>query len=137
MVILALRKRLKVIEIPVNYRGRVGESKITGSFTGALAHRAADDRPHREVPPPMNGSDSRNRRNLVAFAALVVCLAAVAPYLSTINNYFVRDDFGVVELLCEQAGHLLSAVVRVVMDGRDLGQRAGRSPAVSRPCRIS
>jgi glycosyltransferase involved in cell wall biosynthesis len=36
MVILALRKRLKVIEIPVNYRGRVGESKITGSFMGAL-----------------------------------------------------------------------------------------------------
>jgi len=27
---------LKVIEIPVNYRGRVGESKITGSFKGAL-----------------------------------------------------------------------------------------------------
>jgi glycosyltransferase involved in cell wall biosynthesis len=36
MVILALRKRLKVIEIPVNYRGRVGESKITGNFKGAL-----------------------------------------------------------------------------------------------------
>jgi glycosyltransferase involved in cell wall biosynthesis len=36
MVILALRERLKVIEIPVNYRGRVGESKITGSFKGAL-----------------------------------------------------------------------------------------------------
>jgi hypothetical protein len=36
MVIIALRKRLKVIEIPVNYRGRIGESKITGSFTGAL-----------------------------------------------------------------------------------------------------
>ena len=32
MVILALKNRLKVIEIPVNYRGRVGESKITGSF---------------------------------------------------------------------------------------------------------
>jgi glycosyltransferase involved in cell wall biosynthesis len=36
MVILALRHRLKVIEIPVNYRGRVGESKITGNFSGAL-----------------------------------------------------------------------------------------------------
>ena len=32
----AERERLKVIEIPVNYRGRVGESKITGSFKGAL-----------------------------------------------------------------------------------------------------
>ena len=31
MVLLALLRRLRVIEIPVNYRGRVGHSKITGS----------------------------------------------------------------------------------------------------------
>jgi glycosyltransferase involved in cell wall biosynthesis len=36
MVILGLKRRLKIIEIPVNYRGRVGESKITGSFKGTL-----------------------------------------------------------------------------------------------------
>jgi glycosyltransferase involved in cell wall biosynthesis len=36
MVILALRRQLKVIEVPVNYRGRVGESKITGSLNGTL-----------------------------------------------------------------------------------------------------
>ena len=36
MVILALRKRLSIIEVPVNYRGRVGESKITGSLKGTL-----------------------------------------------------------------------------------------------------
>lgn len=36
MVILALRKGLKVIEVPVNYRGRVGESKITGNLKGTL-----------------------------------------------------------------------------------------------------
>lgn len=36
MVILALKKKLKIIEVPVNYRGRVGESKITGSFKGTL-----------------------------------------------------------------------------------------------------
>ena len=36
MVILALKKHMKVIEVPVNYRGRVGESKITGSFKGTL-----------------------------------------------------------------------------------------------------
>ena len=133
MVILALRKRLKVIEIPVNYRGRVGESKITGSFTGALRHRAADDRPHREVPPPMTGSASRNRAEprRVRRAGRVPRRGR-CRIVSTIDNYFVRDDFGVVELLCEQARRLLSAVVRVVMDGRDLGQRAGRSPAVSR-----
>ena len=36
MVILALKRGLRVIEIPVNYRGRVGESKITGTLTGTL-----------------------------------------------------------------------------------------------------
>jgi len=36
MVILGLRRRLKIIEVPVNYRGRVGESKITGSLKGTL-----------------------------------------------------------------------------------------------------
>jgi len=36
MVILALQRRLKVIEVPVNYRGRVGESKITGNLKGTL-----------------------------------------------------------------------------------------------------
>jgi glycosyltransferase involved in cell wall biosynthesis len=36
MVIVGLKQRLKIIEIPVNYRGRIGESKITGSFKGTL-----------------------------------------------------------------------------------------------------
>lgn len=36
MVVTALKRGLKVIEIPVNYRGRVGESKITGSLKGTL-----------------------------------------------------------------------------------------------------
>jgi hypothetical protein len=38
----------------------------------------------------------------VLAAALVVCLAALLPYASTLNNYFVRDDFGVVELLASK-----------------------------------
>lgn len=37
MVILALKNHLTIIEIPVNYRGRVGESKITGSLKGTLS----------------------------------------------------------------------------------------------------
>ncbi|MCC7104564.1 MAG: glycosyltransferase family 2 protein [Chloroflexi bacterium] len=32
MVVLALLSHLRLIEVPVNYRGRVGDSKITGSF---------------------------------------------------------------------------------------------------------
>jgi glycosyltransferase involved in cell wall biosynthesis len=36
MVILALRRGLRIIEVPVNYRGRVGESKITGTLRGTL-----------------------------------------------------------------------------------------------------
>ncbi len=36
MIIVGLKRNLKIIEIPVNYRGRVGESKITGSLEGTL-----------------------------------------------------------------------------------------------------
>ncbi len=36
MIVLAKREKLKMIEIPVNYRGRVGESKITGNLKGTL-----------------------------------------------------------------------------------------------------
>jgi glycosyltransferase involved in cell wall biosynthesis len=36
MVILARRHRLRIVEIPVNYRGRIGESKITGSLKGTI-----------------------------------------------------------------------------------------------------
>jgi glycosyltransferase involved in cell wall biosynthesis len=36
MVILGLKRRLKIIEVPVNYRGRIGDSKITGSLKGTL-----------------------------------------------------------------------------------------------------
>jgi glycosyltransferase involved in cell wall biosynthesis len=36
MVILGLKKKLRVIEVPVNYRRRVGESKITGTLAGTL-----------------------------------------------------------------------------------------------------
>ena len=37
MVCLGLRDGLRVIEVPVNYRGRVGQSKITGSLSTGLA----------------------------------------------------------------------------------------------------
>jgi glycosyltransferase involved in cell wall biosynthesis len=36
MVILALKHDLRIIEIPVNYRGRVGGSKITGTLKGTI-----------------------------------------------------------------------------------------------------
>lgn len=36
MVILAKRAGLSLIEIPLNYRPRIGESKITGTFSGAF-----------------------------------------------------------------------------------------------------
>jgi hypothetical protein len=35
----------------------------------------------------------------VWLAALAVCAAAVLPYLGTVDDYFLRDDFGVVQLL--------------------------------------
>lgn len=37
IVILALKQGIRVIEVPVNYRGRVGESKITGNLKGTLS----------------------------------------------------------------------------------------------------
>jgi glycosyltransferase involved in cell wall biosynthesis len=36
MVIVALKQGLRLIEVPVNYRGRVGDSKITGQLRGTL-----------------------------------------------------------------------------------------------------
>jgi hypothetical protein len=36
MVIAGLKRNIRVIEIPVNYRSRVGESKITGNISGAM-----------------------------------------------------------------------------------------------------
>ena len=36
---------------------------------------------------------------LVSLAMLAIALAATLPYLSTIDNYFAQDDFGVVQLL--------------------------------------
>jgi hypothetical protein len=36
MVCLALLERLRLVEVPVNYRDRVGQSKITGSMRTAL-----------------------------------------------------------------------------------------------------
>jgi glycosyltransferase involved in cell wall biosynthesis len=36
MTVCALAERLRVIEVPVNYRGRVGTSKITGTLKGTL-----------------------------------------------------------------------------------------------------
>ncbi len=36
MVIVGLKRGLRIIEVPVNYRSRVGESKITGSLKGTL-----------------------------------------------------------------------------------------------------
>lgn len=60
MVILALRCRLRLIEVPVNYRSRAGESKITGTWAGTistgarmvgLALRYLTFRPATDYPP--------------------------------------------------------------------------------------
>jgi hypothetical protein len=37
-----------------------------------------------------------------ALASLAVCLAAALPYLQTLHNYFVADDFGVVQILASK-----------------------------------
>ena len=89
MVILALKRGLQVIEVPVNYRGRVGESKITGNLKGTLRtgfrmigiiikyrfsggadrERSAGSRARRRA----------RRRRWLPWA--IVALAAILPYL--------------------------------------------------------
>ena len=51
--------------------------------------------------------DTRRRPIIVALtkrllAGFVICLAASVPYLSSANDYFVNDDFGVVQLLSQK-----------------------------------
>ena len=36
MIVLAVKHKISFIEVPVNYRGRVGDSKITGNLKGLL-----------------------------------------------------------------------------------------------------
>ena len=36
MQIKALKKRLRIVEVPVRYRKRIGKSKITGTFSGTV-----------------------------------------------------------------------------------------------------
>jgi hypothetical protein len=43
MVIVALKRGIRVIEVPVNYRGRIGDSKITGTLKGTLRTWLPDD----------------------------------------------------------------------------------------------
>jgi hypothetical protein len=38
----------------------------------------------------------------VASAGLAICLAAILPYIPTIDDYFVRDDFGGMQLLASK-----------------------------------
>ncbi len=47
----------------------------------------------------MSSTRIRPSARITLLAALLVCAAAIVPYLSTIDDYFVRDDFGVVQLL--------------------------------------
>jgi len=50
-------------------------------------------------------------------AALLVVLAAVVPYLPAVDNYFVQDDFGVVQVLsAKPAGYFPRWFVTPWMD---------------------
>ena len=109
MVILALKGGLRVIEVPVNYRGRVGESKITGTLKGALRHGRPHDRTRLQV--------SRHLKTQRGSSYVLVVLAAALPYFPTLDDYFVQDDFGVVWLLsAKPAGYFPRWFVSPWMD---------------------
>ncbi len=91
---------------------------------GHAAHRLRDDRADPRVPA--------SHGDLAARRGGSVALAATLPYLPTLDNYFVQDDFGVVCAAGEQAGQLLPALVRDHVDGGHLGLHARRDPAVPR-----
>jgi hypothetical protein len=54
------------------------------------------------VKPSTSPGDTRSSRRQAAVAAAVVVLAAIVPYLPSLDDYFVRDDFGVVQLLSQK-----------------------------------
>jgi hypothetical protein len=68
--------------------------------------------------------------NVRRLAVSAVVLAAVLPYVPTLDNYFAHDDFGVVGLLALQAGALFPAMVRRPVDGEHLGIHTRRAPPV-------
>ena len=49
------------------------------------------------APQPTEG------RRAVALSATLIVLAACLPYLSTIDDYFLQDDFGVVQLMARRS----------------------------------
>ncbi len=48
----------------------------------------------------LGAPESRSGNSTLAI--LIVCLAAVLPYLLTVRDYFVADDFGVVQILSQK-----------------------------------
>ena len=114
MVILALKGGLRVIEVPVNYRGRVGESKITGTFKGTLRHGHPHDRARLQISPQL-----MTRRRLAAFC---VVLAAVLPYLPDARRLLRAGRLRGRLAAVGQAGGIFSAVVHQPLDGRHLGR---------------
>jgi len=52
------------------------------------------------MPAPQDRGGAVGYRRLLPWA--LVALAAIVPYVVTIDDYFVRDDFGVVQLLAQK-----------------------------------
>ena len=54
------------------------------------------------MKPSTSSGETLSTRRQAAAAAAVVVLAAIVPYLPSLDDYFVRDDFGVVQLLSQK-----------------------------------
>ena len=122
MVILGLKRGLRIIEVPVNYRGRVGQSKITGTLQGRAAYGHEHDRPGGEMPFHLTGRRAggggrRARRD--------ASVPADARRLLRAGRFRRRRA-------AERPSRrpVLSALVRRVLDGEHLGIQSGRTPAV-------
>src|SRR5262245_32077138 len=54
----------------------------------------------------------------VLAAVLAVCLAAAVPFASTLNSYFLADDFGLIQLFSDKPPlHFLSLFSRPWVEG--------------------
>ena len=119
----------------MNYRGRVGESKITGSLKGTL--RTGFRMIGLILKYRLQVNDRVAPRRLAGLRLVASARPPCCRTSSTIDNYFVQDDFGVVQLLAGKPAGRISRAGSDVVDGRHLGLSCRTKSVRSRRCRIS
>ena len=116
MVILALKSGLRVIEVPVNYRGTSRRVEDHRHFQRNAAHGHPHDRARLEISPQLITRDGLSR--------CCVILAAVLPYLPDSRRLLRAGRLRGRLAAVVEAGRIFSTVVHQPLDGRHLGRSA-------------